>query len=146
MRAAIGAVLLLPGVVAGSSAVRANFVQITVTAPSATPLRAIWRPYVAAVGGSGAQQRALQAMFHVPNPADSAKRWRDPDARDTVSVKTPTTFNVDMNGGPIVIEVTGGDSVFVAAELMQQRGTASSWGRAFVVSADGRTVSVERRP
>jgi hypothetical protein len=124
---------------------RANFVLITINSPPGVAVRAIWRPHVGAVGGPGAQQASVRTMFGVPNSADSAKRWRDPAARDTFAVRTPAQFDVDMNGGPIWIEVDGSDSVFVDAQLFPLGSSgASGWGRSFSVSADGNTVTLDR--
>jgi len=146
MRAVVLLLLLGTGTAASDSAVQANFVRIEVTAPASATVRAVWKPYVGAVGGPGSQQAAIRRMMAQPIPPDSLRRWRDPLARDTVVVKTPASFEVDMNGGPITIEVVGHDSVHVDAwQVPGSPPGVTAWGRAFEVSSEGHGPSVTRR-
>jgi len=125
----------------------ANFLWIRVTSHSHSAVRAIWRPYAGAVGSSGdAQQAAVRRRWAFRTSADSVRRWQDSAARDTITVQTPTEFVVDMSGGPIVVEALGRDSIRVEAQLTPMRGPdASAWGRAIVVSSDGREPKVMQR-
>ena len=113
---------------------RANFLYVAVTAAKPTAVHAIWRPHAAVLDSR--RYASLQ---------DSMRRWQDTTVRDTTAVRTPVGFTVDMNDGPIVIEAVGDDSIHVEARLTPSRGPlVASWGRKFVVSADGVTPSVER--
>jgi hypothetical protein len=143
----LGAFLLATAATAAHAPRRANFVHISITASSTASVRAIWRPYAGAVGSTGQEQQdALQRRRQFRNVPDSVRHWEDPAARDTIVLKTPTEVVVDMNGGPIVIELTAGDSVHVEAQLTPARGpVVASWGRAFIIESDGRTPYVERR-
>ena len=124
---------------------RANFLHVTVTASRPTDARAVWRPYAGAVGAEiNAQQDRLLSRRAITHP-DSVRRWADPAARDTVPLRTPTEFVVDMTGGPVVVEVVGTDSVRIEAQLTPARGpVVSGWGRAFSISSDGLSPSLER--
>ena len=125
---------------------RANFLHIAVTAPESATVRAIWRPYAGAVVSRGEdQQAALRGRRGITN-ADSVRRWRDPDVRDTILVKAPAEFLVDMMAGPVVVEAVV-DSVKVEAQLSVRRGPlVSAWGKAVVVDSDGVAPSIVRRP
>lgn len=141
--------LLLLALSAGSAAtqsvVPANFVRIRVAEPRGATVRAIWRPYVGAVGGPGAQQERIRSMFEHTNSPDSIRRWRDPAARDTFVVKTPTSFEVDMNGGPITIEVVGADSVRLEAwQVSDGPPGVRAWGSKFEISSEGQGPHVKR--
>lgn len=135
------------GLAAPAASVPANFVRIQVTAPEGATVRAIWRPLVGAVGGPGSQQAAIRGVLEQRSPADSIRRWRDPLARDTFVVKTPASFEVDMNGGPITIEVVGIDSVRVdARQVPNSPPGVTAWGRKFEISSDGSSPRVKRSP
>ena len=138
--------LLLAAVAPLASTYRANFLRVRVTAASAAAVRAIWRPYAGAVSSRGEdQQAALGARRRITHP-DSARRWRDPAARDTVTVWTPAEFIVDMAAGPVVVEAVGRDSVRVEAHLSPRRGRAvAAWGQALRIESDGITPRVRRR-
>jgi hypothetical protein len=125
---------------------RANFLRLDVTASRPTKVRAIWRPRAGVVGLTPAdQQRAIANPFGRP-PADSIRRRRDPSARDTVVVSTPTHFVVDMTGENLVIEVVAGDSIRVEAQLTPARGPRRSvWGHVIAATADGVSPTLERR-
>jgi hypothetical protein len=126
---------------------RANMLHIRVTAPNATPLRAIWHPRAGVIGTTvDDQQRPLLYPLVRP-PVDSLRRWRDPLARDTVRASTPVEFVVDMNQGPVRIEVVNADTVEVEAQLAPGRGPiVRGRGRAFNVEADAREPSIQPRP
>lgn len=146
MRRLLCLLLLSAGPLAPPSTPRANFLYITVSANHSTPVHAIWRPNVGAVGDGYAQQTALFDRERLPGAQDSMRRWRDPASRDTIAVQTPVGFTVDMTPGPIVIEAVGTDSIRVEAQLTPSRGpVVGSWGHVFVISADGVTPAVERR-
>jgi len=135
------------GLATHDASVPANFVRIQVTAPEGATVRAIWRPLVGAVGGPGSQQAAIRGVLEQRSPADSMRRWRDPQARDTFVVKTPASFEVDMNGGPITIEVVGIDSVRVDAwQVPSSPPGVTAWGRKFEISSDGSGPRVKRNP
>jgi hypothetical protein len=125
----------------------ANFLLIRVTSKSPSTVRAIWRPYAGAIGArADAQQAALSRRWAYRANADSMRRWQDSSVRDTITAQTPTEFIVDMTGGPIVVEACGVDSIRVEAQLTPLRGpSASTWGRAIVVSSDGIEPKVVRR-
>ena len=124
---------------------RANFLYVAVTAAKPTEVHAIWRPHAGAVGDGYAQQAAVLDSRRYASLQDSMRRWQDTTVRDTTAVRTPVGFTVDMNDGPIVIEAVGDDSIHVEARLTPSRGPlVASWGRKFVVSADGVTPRVER--
>ena len=79
------------------------------------------------------------------NP-DSVRHWRDPAARDTIAMKTPTEFVVDMTGGPIVVESLGQDSVHVETQLTPRRGPiVAVWGHKLIIDSDGLAPRVDRR-
>lgn len=136
MRIAICAIV---AVMTASTEPSANFLRISVTAHHPVALRAIWRPYAGAVGSHGeVQQGPLRNRNWGAANRDSVRRWQDPAARDTVSVKSPTMFVVDMTGGPVVIEAVSADSIRVEAQLMPGRGpVVAAWGRRVLVMSDG---------
>jgi hypothetical protein len=125
---------------------RANFLNISVTAPQAVPVWAIWRPYAGALGDGREQQYRLRNRHHWTSNPDSVRRWQDPAARDTVRMTTPAEFTVDMMAGPIVVMSAGRDSVRVAAQLAPWRAPiVASWGHLFEISSDGITPQIDRR-
>ena len=68
----------------------------------------------------------------------------DLSVRDTIVVRTPADFVIDMTGGPAFIEALGTDSIRVQAQLLPARGAiVARWGRRLVVTADGVQPSVE---
>ena len=147
MRSTVALLILLGGAADHSVTARANFVLIKVTAPGAVTVRAIWRPYAGAVGGLGAQQAAIQEMLRGHDDPGRMARWRDPAGRDTVTVKTPAQFDVDMGDGPVVVEVVGRDSVYLDAQKTPAGGPSNGvWGRRFSISAYGGPPTVERLP
>ena len=120
----------------------ANWVHVAVTAPRPVPIRAIWRPHA---GGRTfeEQQGAVRAAWALPGAADSARRWRDPSARDTIGAGTPAEFVIDMGGGPVVFEAMGEDSIHVEVQLRPARSQiVSAWGRALRVESDGMTPRI----
>ena len=128
--------------------VRANMLHIRVSAPHATRLRAIWHAGSGVKGATVAEQqrRFLNPLGGRP-PADSLRRWNDPGARDTVNASTPVQFVVDMNDGPVRLEVLGGETVEVEAQLSPARGPlARARGHAFIIEADGHAPTVQPRP
>jgi hypothetical protein len=129
-------------------AVRANMLHIRVSAPHPTRLRAIWHAGSGVRGATVAEQqrRFLDPLGGRP-PVDSLRRWHDSVARDTVNVSTPVQFVVDMNDGPVRLEVPGGETVEVEAQLSPARGPlARARGHAFIIEADGRAPTVQPRP
>ncbi len=113
------------------------------------PALAMWRPRAGVIGTTvDDQQRPLQRNpLGVQPPADSLRRWRDLDARDAVNVSTPAEFVVDMNNGPVRIEVLDADSVDVETQLAPARGPlVRARGRTFVIEADGLRPTIQLRP
>ncbi len=139
---------VLLGLDALHPAARANMLHIRVNATHTTQLRAIWHPRAGVIGTSvDDQQRPLLNARDVRPPADSLRRWRDPLARDTINTSTPVEFVVDMNNGPVRIEVVNGDSVDVEVQLAPERGPLlRARGQTFIVDADGRTPTIQPRP
>ncbi len=139
-----GIAALAVALMAASPAPRANFLQISVTAPQAVTVRAIWRPLAGAMTFQE-QQATIMARRAVATP-DSLRRWRDSSATDTLVARSPASFVVDMNGGPIVIETTG-DSILVEAQLTPARGRlVSAWGKKLVIESDGISPYVTKAP
>ncbi len=127
---------------------RANMLHVRVSGPHGTPLRAVWPARAGVIGTTvDDQQRPLLNPLGLPIPPDSLRRWRDPLARDTVRATAPVEFVIDMNSGPIRIEVLSADTVDVEAQLAPGRGPiVRARGRTFVVEADGRAPSIQARP
>ncbi len=147
MRGLVVLLMLGTGATTRDTAVQANFVRIEVTAPQGATVRAIWKPFVGAVGGPGSQQAAILTTRQKAVHPDSMRRWRDPEARDTFVVKTPASFEVDMSGGPITIEVVGKDSVHVDAwQVPSSPPGVTAWGRKFEISSNGNGPRVKRNP
>ena len=119
---------------------QANFVHIVVTATHPVAIHAIWRPFAGAVGSDFENQ---QAALRTRAP-EGLRRSMDMSLRDTIVVRTPAHFVIDMTAGPTIIEAPGTDSIRVQAQLLPARGTiAARWGRKLVVTADGIQPSVE---
>lgn len=138
----VGTAAVAATLIGMSPAPRANFLDVSVSAPRAVTVRAIWHPYQ----GAATFQEQQAAILRRPRDPDSLRRWRDPNALDTVTVRTPTGFVIDMNGGPVVIETTG-DSILVEAQLAPARGRrASAWGKKLIIESDGIAPNVTRAP
>ena len=119
---------------------KANFLHIVVTATHPVTIHAIWRPFAGAVGADGENQ---QAALRTRGP-EGLRRSLDLSVRDTIVVRTPADFVIDMTAGPAIIEALGTDSIRVQAQLLPGRGAiVARWGRRLVVTADGVQPSVE---
>lgn len=122
----------------------ANFVHMHVTGAATDSVRAIWRPHAGVIGTTVRdQQAAVGRMRAVPNFADSARRWRDPDVRDTIVGSLPIDFVVDMNSGPVVVEALGDGSITIEAQLTGRAFAEKASGRQLTVSADGTRVRIK---
>jgi hypothetical protein len=132
MRVALYAILLSATGSAHAPPPRAYFAHVTVTAPTAVPVRATWRPYAVSLGPDiNEQQRRLRARARITHP-DSLRRWRDTTARDTVHLVTPAEFTVDLAWGAVLLEALGPDSIEVATQLVPMGGrVAVERGRVF---------------
>lgn len=127
---------------------RANMLHIRVNAPHTVHVRAIWHAGSGVRGATVAeQQRRFYNPLTVRPPADSLRRWHDPLARDTVNAPAPVQFVVDMNDGPVWLEVVDTGTVEVEAQLAPARGPlAQARGHALIIEANGRAPTVQSRP
>ena len=140
MRAIVTHSIVAMAAMAFSGEPQANFLHVVVTATHPVTIHAIWRPFAGAVGADGENQ---QAALRTRGP-EGLRRSLDLSVRDTIVVRTPADFVIDMTGGPASIEALGADSIRVQAQLLPARGAiVARWGRQLVVTADGVQPSVE---
>ena len=75
---------------------QANFLHVVVTATHPVTIHAIWRPFAGAVGSDIENQ---QAALRTRGP-EGLRRSMDLSVRDTIVVRTPADFEIDMAAAP----------------------------------------------